>query len=127
MKMIKFNEPKYAVDEDRFYFGSKLLRKLHADELPQLINIIKGDMSFVGPRPEQIEFFNQLKSKYPTYQNRVLVKPGLTGLAQIEYKYAANDDEQLTKLSYDLYYVLYRSLFLDFKIVLKTIYKIFFD
>lgn len=96
------------------------LRKSRLDELPQVINIIKGDMSFVGPRPEQPELQNMLKEKIPFYKERNLVKPGLTGWAQIKHKYSSIDD-RLLRLEYDLYYIKNRSLALDLLIILKTV------
>ncbi len=96
------------------------LRKSRLDELPQVINIIKGDMSFVGPRPEQPELQNILKEKIPFYKERNLIKPGLTGWAQIKHKYSSIDD-RLLRLEYDLYYIKNRSLMLDLLIILKTV------
>lgn len=103
----------------------KVIRKLRLDEIPQLINILKGDMSFVGPRPERPEFVNQLKDKIPFYLQRHLVKPGLTGWAQIKYKYGNTEEDALIKLQYDLYYVKNRSLLLYLMILIRTIRIIF--
>ena len=99
----------------------KFLRKSRIDEIPQLINILKGEMSFVGPRPERPEFVDKLKQEIPFYRERLLVKPGLTGWAQINYRYGASVYDAKTKLQYDLYYVKNRSLALDFGIILRTI------
>lgn len=97
-----------------------ILRKCRSDELPQLFNIVKGDMSFVGPRPERPEFVKQLAENIPYYNERHRVKPGLTGWAQIRYPYGASEEDGREKLQYDLYYVKNYSIFLDALILLQT-------
>lgn len=104
----------------------KILRKTRMDELPQLINVIKGDMSLIGPRPEREFFVKRLTEKIPFYSLRFSVKPGLTGWAQIIYKYGASEGDALEKLQYELYYIKNMSLFLDLRILLKTIRIILF-
>jgi len=97
------------------------LRKLRIDELPQLYNVLRGDMSFVGPRPERPYFVNRLAQNIPYYQERHSVKPGITGWAQVNYPYAASLEDARNKLSYDLYYVKNRGLFLDLIILIRTV------
>lgn len=99
----------------------KWLRRLRIDELPQVWNILKGDMSFIGPRPERPQFVEQLTERMPYYALRHLTRPGLTGWAQVRYRYASTLDDNLVKLQYDLYYIKNRSLILDAAILLKTI------
>lgn len=101
-------------------FG-RLLRKTRLDELPQFWNILKGDMSLIGPRAERPEFHMGLKDKVPFFEERYLVRPGLTGWAQIKFSYGSSVEDTIEKLQYDLYYIKNRSLFLDLGIVLKTI------
>jgi exopolysaccharide biosynthesis polyprenyl glycosylphosphotransferase len=98
-----------------------LLRKSHMDELPQFWNILKGDMSIVGPRSEQIELVNQYQKEIPFYRARFFVRPGLTGWAQINQRYASTAAETGIKLEYDLYYIKHRSLILDLTIILRTV------
>ena len=97
------------------------IRKTRLDEIPQLWNILRGDMSLIGPRPEQEKFVQQFAEQIPSYPYRHLVRPGLTGWAQVQQGYAASADETVVKLSYDLYYVTHYSLAMDLLIVLKTI------
>jgi lipopolysaccharide/colanic/teichoic acid biosynthesis glycosyltransferase len=97
------------------------IRKTRIDELPQLINVLRGDMSFVGPRPERPFFVDQLSETIPFYSERHCVKPGITGWAQVNYPYGASLEDARQKLSYDLYYVKNHSLFLDFIILLSTV------
>ena len=99
----------------------RLLRILRLDELPQLVNVIKGEMSFIGPRPERPVFIRELEKKIPFYDLRQLVRPGITGWAQVMYAYGASMDDALEKLQYDLYYIKNYSLLLDFAILLKTL------
>ena len=116
------NEPKWAEDNDpRVTAVGKILRKTRLDELPQLINVIKGEMSLVGPRPERDFFVRRLLEKIPYYSLRFSVKPGLTGWAQINHPYGASEKEALEKLQYELYYIKNMSIFLDLRILLKTI------
>jgi lipopolysaccharide/colanic/teichoic acid biosynthesis glycosyltransferase len=102
-----------------------LLRASHLDELPQLWNIIRGDLSFVGPRPERPEFVTTLAARIPYYEARLFIKPGLTGWAQIHHRADLTDDDVVEKLQYDIYYLKNRSPILDWTIVLKTIKAIF--
>lgn len=102
------------------------LRKYRIDELPQLINVLKGDMSLVGPRPERPEFVDQLRERIPYYNERQRVKPGITGWAQLNYPYGACEKDAKEKLEYDLYYVKNNSLLLDVAILLQTAEVIFF-
>lgn len=112
---------KFAKDNDPRITGfGKFLRRVRIDELPQVINVLRGEMSFIGPRPEQPEFVEELTEKAPFYPLRHLVKPGLTGWAQINYSYAGSIEENLKKLQYDIYYIKNRSLLLDATIILKT-------
>ena len=97
------------------------IRLTRIDELPQLINVLRGDMSFVGPRPERPFFVEQLNRDIPFYRERHCVKPGITGWAQVNYPYGASLEDSRQKLSYDLYYVKNHSLFLDFIIILSTV------
>lgn len=99
----------------------KWLRKLRFDELPQLINVIRGDMSMVGPRPERPEFTRTLEQQIPFYRQRTCVKPGVTGWAQISYKYGDTIEDTIAKLEYDLYYIKHLSLQLDLYIIFSTI------
>ena len=99
----------------------KFFRKTRIDELPQLWNILKGEMSFVGPRAERPEFHDQLKAEVPFYEERYIIKPGLSGWAQINYRYGSSIADAAEKLQYDLYYIKNRSLILDLGIILKTI------
>ena len=103
----------------------RLLRKTRIDELPQCINILKGDMSFVGPRPEQAGIVNELKEKIPFYNERHVVRPGITGWGQL-YIYAGTQEETKRKLQYDLYYLKHRSLLFDLEIIMKTVFHILF-
>ncbi len=120
--------PKWAENEDiRITSVGKFLRRTHLDELPQLINVIKGDLSFVGPRPERPEFVEQLKKKVPYYEIRHIVKPGITGWAQINYRYAASINDTYEKLQYDIYYLKKRSAVFDLLIILKTIKTLFIN
>lgn len=98
-----------------------VFRKLRLDELPQFWNVLKGEMSFVGPRPERPEFVEQLKKKLPYYGERHTVKPGITGWAQVNYPYGASEEDALRKLEYDLFYIKNLSLVFDLYIVLKTV------
>lgn len=106
-------------------FG-KFLRKTRLDEIPQFINILKGDMSLIGPRPERPEFVKELSEKIPFYEIRHVVKPGLSGWAQVNAKYASSDEDTLEKLQYDLYYIKHRSVFIDFRIIVKTLSTVIF-
>jgi exopolysaccharide biosynthesis polyprenyl glycosylphosphotransferase len=99
----------------------RLLRKTRLDEIPQFWNILRGDMSLIGPRPERPYFVNQLATQIPFYRARHAVKPGLTGWAQVKYRYGASLEDSLMKLQYDLYYIKHQSLLLDLKILLETI------
>ena len=114
--------PQWASAHDpRITKVGRLLRVLRLDELPQLINVIKGEMSFIGPRPERPVFIRELEKKIPFYDLRQLVRPGITGWAQVMYTYGASMDDALEKLQYDLYYIKNYSLLLDFAILLKTL------
>jgi lipopolysaccharide/colanic/teichoic acid biosynthesis glycosyltransferase len=103
-----------------------LLRNSRLDELPQFINVLRGHMSLVGPRPERPAFVGQLQERIPFYMYRHVVKPGITGWAQVCYRYGASLDDAREKLEYDLYYIKNRSLFLDLLIVIQTIQVVLF-
>ncbi|MGB7339776.1 MAG: sugar transferase [Phototrophicaceae bacterium] len=102
----------------------KFMRKTRLDELPQLWNILKGDMSMIGPRPERPEHVKRLQEKIPFYRTRHIIRPGVTGWAQVRYGYGANDDDALVKLQYDLYYIRHQSLLLDFGILIRTVGRV---
>lgn len=114
------------VDDPRVTRFGKFLRKSRLDEIPQLFNVLKGDMSFVGPRPERPEFIEKLKERIPYYGSRHCVKPGVTGWAQVSYPYGASEADALEKLRYDLYYIKNYSLSLDFLIILETVKVVLF-
>ncbi len=101
-------------------FGG-LLRRTHLDELPQVINILRGDLSVVGPRPEQPQVVAEMSGKLPFYRLRHLVRPGLTGWAQVKYQYAGTEAETLEKLQYEFFYLRRQSLGLDLRIVARTV------
>jgi lipopolysaccharide/colanic/teichoic acid biosynthesis glycosyltransferase len=102
-------------------FGS-FLRQTRLDEIPQVLNILKGEMSFIGPRPERPEIVTELEKQIPFYKTRLLIKPGITGWDQISGDYhSASVDDSLTKLQHDLFYLSHRSLYLDITIALKTV------
>lgn len=103
----------------------KIIRKLHIDEIPQMINILKGDLSLVGPRPERPEFVELLEKSIPHYELRHIIRPGFTGWAQIKYRYARTAEDSKEKFEYDLYYLKNRNIFLDFGIIIRTIQIIF--
>jgi sugar transferase (PEP-CTERM system associated) len=110
-----------AVNDSRITRVGRLLRRTRIDELPQLLNVIRGEMSFVGPRPERPEFVAMLTEQIPFYAVRHSVKPGLTGWAQVRYSYGATIEQSVKKLEYDLYYVKNHTLFLDLVILLETV------
>jgi sugar transferase (PEP-CTERM system associated) len=103
-----------------------VLRRTGMDEIPQLFNVLKGDMSFVGPRPERPHFVTELQQKIPYYTQRLTVKPGITGWAQVRYGYGATLEDAVEKLQYDLYYIKNMSVFLDLLVILSTIHKVIF-
>jgi len=120
------NGPQWAADDDpRVTKLGRILRTSHLDELPQLINIIKGDMSFVGPRPERPAFVTELEKTIPFYAMRHHIKPGVTGWAQINYPYGASVNDAKEKLQYDLFYLKQRSIFVDLMIIIRTIRSVF--
>jgi len=107
-------------------FG-KVLRKFRVDELPQVWSIMRGDMSFIGPRPERKVFVDKLNQVTPFYNVRHLVKPGISGWAQVKYKYGENLEDSIRKLEYDLYYIKNKSVVLDLRIIFKTLSTILFS
>jgi exopolysaccharide biosynthesis polyprenyl glycosylphosphotransferase len=114
--------PQYATENDkRITTVGKFLRKTRLDELPQCINIFRGDMNLIGPRPERDIFIQELVKVIPFFRIRNVIEPGLTGWAQVNYKYTSATDDALVKLQYDLYYIKHRSFFLDLRILLQTI------
>jgi len=118
----KHSGPVWAKKNDpRVTAVGRLLRKLRLDEIPQLWNVLKGDMSIVGPRPERPYFVEKLKRVYPLYSRRLLVRPGLTGWAQVKGRYDETIEDVKTKLEFDLYYLENMSLRMDLKIVLSTV------
>jgi len=119
------NEAVWADENDkRITLVGKTLRKLHLDELPQFWNVIKGEMSLVGPRPERPEFVEELKKKIPYYSLRHFMKPGITGWAQVNFPYASSLKDSQEKMEYDLYYVYHMNLLFDVRILLRTAQKI---
>jgi len=112
---------KLLPDKERMTRVGWFLRKTHIDELPQVINILRGEMSLVGPRAEISQLVAELQAKVPFYRARLLVKPGLTGWAQVNFGYAATVEETAVKLEYDLYYIKHRNIVLDFVILLRTV------
>jgi len=123
----KNGNPQWATNNDpRTTRIGKIIRKLRIDELPQIINVLRGDMSFVGPRPERPFFVDQLTKEIPFYNMRHSLKPGITGMAQVRYAYGASVEDSVQKLQYDLYYVKNNSLFLDILILLETVHVVLF-
>src|SRR5260370_2538619 len=114
--------PKWAAEKDeRVTMGGWLLRMFRLDEIPQAFNVLKGDMSIVGPRPERPCFVDRLKREIPYYDLRHYLKPGITGWAQVMYRYGSSVEDAYQKLQYDLYYAKHRSLSRDLDILLKTV------
>jgi lipopolysaccharide/colanic/teichoic acid biosynthesis glycosyltransferase len=109
-------------DDKRVTRIGRLLRRVRLDELPQLWNVMKGEMSLIGPRAEWVEVVRNYETNIPFYHIRHTVKPGITGWAQVNYKYGENLKDTVEKLQYDLYYISHFSLMLDIDIVLKTMY-----
>ncbi|HEX9029357.1 MAG TPA: sugar transferase [Anaerolineales bacterium] len=113
--------PKWAKEDDeRATRVGRFLRKTHLDELPQFLNVLRGDMSLVGPRAERPELVEMFQQHVPFYRARLLVKPGMTGWAQVNFGYASTIDETITKLEYDLYYIKHRNVLMDLMILLRT-------
>ncbi len=122
-RTMKINEPGPLwtdKDDKRLTRIGKIIRYTHLDEIPQLSNILKGELSFIGPRAERKELV-EIYSQIPYYEIRHIIKPGLTGWAQVNYKPSASVEEAGEKLQYDVYYIKNRSIILDFLILLKTI------
>ena len=113
-------------DDSRVTFVGNFIRKTRLDELPQFINVLRGEMSFIGPRPERPVFVNMLSSKIPYYTERLRVKPGITGWAQVRYGYGASEHDAAEKLKYDLYYVKNHSLFLDLLVLIHSVEVVLF-
>ena len=114
--------PQWAQQNDaRVTLVGKFIRKTRIDEIPQIFNVLRGDMSFVGPRPERPYFVEQLMEKIPMFDKRHTVKPGITGWAQLNYPYGASEEDSRRKLEYDLYYIKNYSIFLDLLILVQTI------
>ena len=114
--------PVWAKSEDqRMTRVGRIIRKIRVDEIPQFWNILRGEMNFVGPRPERQHFIAQLAQEIPFYEQRHLIAPGLTGWAQIKYPYGASIDDARKKLEYDLYYIKNQSITLDATIMFETI------
>lgn len=109
-----------GANDPRVFKVGGWLRRFRIDEIPQLFNVLRGDMSFVGPRPEQPTFVEQLAESIPWYRERLLIQPGLTGWAQVRYPYGATEEDAVRKLEYDLYYMKHMSLLLDFFILIET-------
>ncbi len=127
LKNAEINGPQWAEkDDDRITSFGRFLRRTRLDEIPQFYNILKGDMSIIGPRPERPMFVKELSKKLPFYKTRHIVKPGLTGWAQVKANYGSSYTDSLEKLQYDLYYIKHRGLFLDLNILLKTFSTILF-
>lgn len=130
-QMIKFRSMRMDAEADGAQWAAKgdtrvtplgrVLRLTRLDELPQLFNVLAGSMSLVGPRPERPVFVTQLSAVIPSFEDRTLVRPGLTGWAQVNYPYGASVEDTRRKLAYDLYYLQHRSLWLDAKILLRTV------
>jgi exopolysaccharide biosynthesis polyprenyl glycosylphosphotransferase len=113
--------PKWAKEDDeRATRSGRFLRRTHLDEMPQFLNVLRGDMSLVGPRAERPELVQMFQSHVPFYRARLLTKPGITGWAQINFDYASTIEETITKLEYDLYYIKHRSMLTDLIILLRT-------
>lgn len=110
-----------AQDDSRITRFGQLLRVSHLDELPQVINILRGDLSVVGPRPEQPSYVTQLSEALPFYRLRHLVRPGLTGWAQVKFGYAGDESDSLEKLQYDFFYLRHQRLGLDLRIIGRTL------
>ena len=110
-----------SADDERITRVGRLIRKLRLDEIPQMINVLRGEMSFVGPRPERPFFVEKLKDEIPFYSYRHSIKPGITGWAQICYPYGASKEDALEKLKYEFYYIKHMSPLLDLMIILETI------
>jgi len=135
-KLLKFrsmvenaetNGPVWAEQGDkRITRVGRWMRKWRLDEIPQMFNVLKGDMSFVGPRPERAYFVDTLREEIPFYDQRFSVKPGITGLAQVKYQYGSSKDDALEKLRYDLYYIKNLSLLHDLLIIFETIKVVLF-
>ncbi len=114
-----------GVNDKRVTPVGKIIRKLHIDEIPQMINILNGDLSLVGPRPERPEFVSLLETSIPHYKLRHIIRPGFTGWAQIKYRYANTIEDSREKFEYDLYYIKNRNIFIDIGIIMRTIQIIF--
>ncbi len=119
------NGPQWAQrDDPRVTRMGWILRKTRLDEVPQLLNVLRGEMSLIGPRPERAVFVDQLTKAIPFYRTRLAIKPGLTGWAQVRYRYGSSQEDALVKLQYDLYYIRHQSLVLDSMILIRTMGKI---
>jgi lipopolysaccharide/colanic/teichoic acid biosynthesis glycosyltransferase len=115
-----------AKNDSRVTALGSFMRKTRLDELPQIFNVLKGQMSLVGPRPERPEFVQRLAASIPYYSERHRVKPGVTGWAQLLYSYGSDDEDARRKLEYDLYYVKHAGLILDLVILLQTVEVVVF-
>lgn len=119
------NGPQFAeVDDPRIVPAGKFLRKSRLDEIPQLWNVLRGDLTIVGPRPERVEFVREFERTIPFYRSRTIIRPGVTGWAQVKYHYADDEAETVEKLTYDLYYVKHSSLPLDVHILGLSIWTV---
>jgi len=112
-------------NDNRVFPWGKTMRKKRLDELPQMINILKGQMHLVGPRPERKYWVDKFEKNIPYYNERHIVKPGITGWAQVMYGYGENEEDARQKLMYDLYYIKNWSIILEIKIIWKTIFVVF--
>jgi exopolysaccharide biosynthesis polyprenyl glycosylphosphotransferase len=120
--------PRWATKkDDRVTRVGRFIRLTRIDEIPQAINVLRGDMALVGPRPERPAFVEQLARAIPHYHDRAIVRPGITGWAQVNYPYGASVEDARMKLAYDLYYVKHRSLFLDLLILIATVRVVMFQ
>jgi len=117
--------PRFATEDDqRLIRGGRFLRKSRLDEIPQLWNVLKGEMSLVGPRAEQVPFVETFRQKIPFYEHRHLVRPGITGWAQVNYRYADDQADTIEKLTYDLYYIKHMSPVMDISVLWKSVWTI---
>jgi exopolysaccharide biosynthesis polyprenyl glycosylphosphotransferase len=113
-------------DDPRITKVGKFIRKVRIDEIPQMFNVLKGEMSIVGPRPERPFFVEKLSDEIPYYRRRLKVRPGITGWAQVKHKYDESIEDVKIKLRYDLFYIENMSLRMDFKIIFRTIFVVLF-